>query len=78
MRKRKLNVAVVGVTGAVGQELLNVLMARRFPVNQLLPLASKRSAGKRVRFKGKSLTIRELTKNSFDKIDIAIFSAGGD
>ena len=78
MRKRKVNVAVVGVTGAVGQELLNVLETRRFPIDQLLPLASKRSAGKRVRFKGKSRTIRELTESSFDKIDIAIFSAGGD
>ena len=78
MRKRKVNVAVVGVTGAVGQELLNVLVTRRFPINQLLPLASKRSAGKRICFKEKSLTIRELTESSFDKIDIAIFSAGGD
>ena len=74
MRKRKVNVAVIGVTGAVGQELLNVLVTRRFPINQLLPLASKRSAGKRIRFKGKSLTIRELTESSFDKIDVAIIT----
>ena len=78
MRKRKVNVAVVGVTGAVGQEMLQVLEKRRFPINQLLPLASKRSAGKRVRFKGKNLTIRELTRSSFNEIDIALFSAGGD
>ncbi len=78
MRKRKVNVAVVGVTGAVGQEMLQVLEKRRFPINQLLPLASKRSAGKRVRFKGKNLTIRELTRSSFNEIDFALFSAGGD
>ena len=52
MKKRKLNVAVAGVTGAVGQEMLRVLEARRFPVDQLTPLASKRSAGKRIGFKG--------------------------
>jgi len=78
MRKRKVNIAVVGVTGAVGQEMLQVLETRRFPVNQLVPLASKRSAGKRIRFKGKSLTVRELTGSSFDEIDIALFSAGGE
>ncbi len=77
MKKQKYNIAVVGATGAVGQEMLRVLEARHFPVNQLLPLASKRSVGKRVRFKGKRLTVRELTKDSFAGIDIALFSAGG-
>ena len=75
---RKVNVAVVGVTGAVGQEMLKVLETRRFPVNQLMPLASKRSAGKRVRFKGKFVTVRELTNDSFKDVDIALFSAGGE
>ncbi len=75
---RKVNVAVVGVTGAVGQEMLKVLEARRFLVNQLVPLASKRSAGKRVRFKGKFVTVRELTNDSFKDVDIALFSAGGE
>jgi len=69
---------VVGVTGAVGQEMLKVLETRRFPVNQLMPLASKRSAGKRVRFKGKFVTVRELTNDSFRDVDIALFSAGGE
>ena len=78
MRKRKVNIAVVGVTGAVGQEMLRVLETRRFPVNQLVPLASKRSAGKRVRFKGRPVTVGELTKDSFDEVDIALFSAGGE
>ena len=69
--------AVVGVTGAVGQEMLRVLEQRKFPVKQLLPLASRRSAGKRVRFRGKSITVRELKEDSFQNIDIALFSAGG-
>ena len=77
MSRSKYNIAIAGVTGAVGQEMLRVLEQRKFPVNQLLPLASKRSTGKRVRFKGKSITIRELTKDSFDDVDIALFSAGG-
>tara|TARA_Y100001934_G_scaffold74863_1_gene93031 strand:- start:466 stop:1470 length:1005 start_codon:yes stop_codon:yes gene_type:complete len=77
MSRKKYNVAVVGVTGAVGQEMLRVLEYRRFPVGQLLPLASARSAGRRVRFKNKSVTVRELTENSFGGIDIALFSAGG-
>ena len=69
--------AVVGVTGAVGQEMLRVLEQRKFPVDQLLPLASRRSAGKRVRFRGKSVTVRELKEDSFQDVDIALFSAGG-
>ncbi len=77
MSRKKYNVAVVGVTGAVGQEMLRVLEQRKFPVNQLLPLASRRSAGKRVRFKGKSVTVRELKEDSFQDVDIALFSAGG-
>jgi aspartate-semialdehyde dehydrogenase len=77
MKNQKYNIAVVGATGAVGQEMLRVLEARHFPVNQLLPLASKRSVGKRVRFKGKRLIVRELTKDSFTGTDIALFSAGG-
>lgn len=77
MKKRKYNIAVVGVTGAVGQEMLRVLEVRRFPIDQLVPLASNRSAGKRVKFNSKPVTIRELTKDSFAGVDIALFSAGG-
>jgi aspartate-semialdehyde dehydrogenase len=76
-KKRNYNVAVVGVTGAVGREMLRVLETRRFPVGQLVPLASSRSAGKRVQFKGKPVTVRELTKDSFEGVDLALFSAGG-
>jgi len=77
MSRKKYNVAVVGATGAVGQEMLQVLEQRKFPVNQLRPLASSRSAGKRVRFKGESVTVRELKEDSFLDVDIALFSAGG-
>ncbi|MFM8419594.1 MAG: aspartate-semialdehyde dehydrogenase [Verrucomicrobiota bacterium] len=71
------HVAVVGATGAVGVEMLNVLERRRFPVGRLTLLASARSAGKTLPFQGKEVTVKELTKDSFKGIDIALFSAGG-
>ena len=71
------HVAVVGATGAVGVEMLNVLERRRFPVGRLTLLASARSAGKTLPFQGKEVTVQELTKDSFKGIDIALFSAGG-
>jgi len=70
------NVAVVGVTGAVGQEFLAIIQERKFPFRSLKVLASSRSAGKKVPFKGKEYTIEELTQNSFKGINIALFSAG--
>ncbi len=73
-----VNVAVVGVTGAVGTEMLKVLERRDFPVDEFRPLASGRSAGKEVAFRGKEIRIRELTEDSFEGINIALFSAGGD
>jgi len=69
-------VAVVGVTGAVGQEFLAILEQRKFPFSSLRVLASSRSAGKKVPFKGKEYTVEELTQNSFKGIEIALFSAG--
>jgi aspartate-semialdehyde dehydrogenase len=72
-----VNVAVVGVTGAVGQEFLNVLAERDFPIRDLKLLASARSVGKQVTFKGKTYTVEELTKDSFKDVQIALFSAGG-
>jgi len=72
-----VNVAVVGVTGAVGQEFLTVLAERNFPIKNLRLLASARSAGKTVDFAGKAYPIEELTKDSFRDIQIALFSAGG-
>lgn len=70
-------VGIVGVTGAVGQEILSLLASRNFPVAELRPLASKRSAGKTIDFGGKKWTICEATPEAFDGLDFAIFSAGG-
>jgi aspartate-semialdehyde dehydrogenase len=72
-----VNVAVVGVTGAVGQEFLNVLGERNFPIKNLKLLASARSAGKKKTFRGETYTVEELTRDSFNDIQIALFSAGG-
>jgi aspartate-semialdehyde dehydrogenase len=74
---RNPHVAVVGATGAVGIEMLKTLEKRNFPVGKLTLLASGRSAGKKLNFRGKEVTVSELTKNSFDGVDIALFSAGG-
>jgi aspartate-semialdehyde dehydrogenase len=73
----KPHVAVVGATGAVGIEMLKTLEKRNFPVGKLTLLASARSAGKTLPFKGTEVTVQELTKDSFAGIDIALFSAGG-
>src|SRR5580658_8845903 len=70
-------VAIVGATGAVGVELLECLERRNFPVTELRLFASSRSAGKTLPFRGKPLTVRELTEESFDGVNIALFSAGG-
>jgi aspartate-semialdehyde dehydrogenase len=70
-------VAVVGATGAVGQQMVACLEERRFPVAQLFPLASERSLGKKVTFLGKEIQVEVLTKDSFNGVDIALFSAGG-
>ncbi|MFQ5687850.1 MAG: aspartate-semialdehyde dehydrogenase [Candidatus Scalindua sp.] len=72
-----VNVAVVGVTGAVGTEMLKVLERKDFPVDELRPLASSRSAGKNITFRGKEVSIQELTADSFEGINIGLFSAGG-
>ena len=73
-----VNVAVVGATGAVGKEMIDILEERNFPVDELRLLASKRSQGKKIKFQGKDVTVEELNKNSFEGIDIGLFSAGGD
>lgn len=70
-------VAVVGATGAVGQQMLEVLAERNFPIRELRLLASARSAGEFRDFNGQSYVVQELTEDSFDGIDIALFSAGG-
>ncbi|MTI69756.1 MAG: aspartate-semialdehyde dehydrogenase [Firmicutes bacterium] len=75
----KVNVAIVGATGMVGRTFLEVLQERNFPIKNLYLFASKRSAGKKVKFNNKEYEVEELTENSFNKdIDIALFSAGGE
>jgi aspartate-semialdehyde dehydrogenase len=72
------HIAVVGATGAAGSELLRVLERRSFPVASLRPIGSARSVGKSVQFCGDSIPVEKLDAGSFEKIDIAFFSAGGD
>jgi aspartate-semialdehyde dehydrogenase len=72
-----LTVAVVGATGAVGREMLSTLESRNFPASTFVALASARSAGTAVPFKGGELPVRELTTDSFKGVDLALFSAGG-
>ena len=76
---KKFNVAVVGATGAVGEEMMRILEEENFPVNTLLPLASKNSAGNSITFNNKEVKVVELTTTVFEEneIDIALFSAGG-
>ncbi len=75
--KSRPHIAIVGATGAVGVEMIQTLEKRKFPVGQLTLLASARSVGKKLKFRGKPVTVRELTKDSFAGVDIALFSAGG-
>ena len=74
---KKYNVAVVGATGAVGQTIIEILEERNFPVDTLYPLASSRSAGKRVKFHNKSVVVEDLDTFDFSKAEIGLFSAGG-
>ena len=75
---KKPNVALVGATGVVGRTFLKVLEERDFPFENLYIMASAKSAGTTITFKGRDYIVEELTENSFDKdIDIALFSAGG-
>jgi aspartate-semialdehyde dehydrogenase len=78
MSKQGLVVGVAGATGAVGQEMLKILEQRDFPATQVMPLASAKSAGKKIPFKGQDLVVEELNNNSFKNMDLALFSAGGD
>ncbi|MBI3057776.1 MAG: aspartate-semialdehyde dehydrogenase [Deltaproteobacteria bacterium] len=77
MKKEKYNVAVVGATGAVGEQMREVLEERVFPVGELSLLASERSAGQLLEFHGKQTRVEVLREDSFQGIDIALFSAGG-
>ena len=72
-----LNVAIAGATGAVGEEFISILEEREFPVAQMRLLASERSKGKKLEFRGESITVEVLSEKSFEGIDLALFSAGG-
>ena len=73
---KKYNVAILGATGAVGQEFLNLIEERNFPFANLKLLASKRSAGKKIQFMGKEYTVEEATDDSFKDVQIALFAGG--
>jgi aspartate-semialdehyde dehydrogenase len=77
MQMDKVNVAVVGATGAVGEVMLEILEERKFPVDRIFPLASERSAGKTLRFQGRSARVENLADFDFSQTPIALFSAGG-
>ncbi|MHB8846066.1 MAG: aspartate-semialdehyde dehydrogenase [Nitrospirota bacterium] len=77
-KKNKYVVAVVGATGAVGREMVSILEERKFPVSELVLLASERSEGERIEFHGKNRSVAKLSKDSFEDVDIALFSAGSE
>src|SRR5688500_20246906 len=77
VKKEQYNVAVVGATGAVGEQLREVLEEREFPVGELRLLASERSAGQFLPFHGRQICVEILKEDSFEGIDIGLFSAGG-
>ena len=76
MTQKTYKVAMVGATGAVGETLLGILSERKFPVGELVPLASARSAGSKVEFGNKQITVQDLETHDFAGVDIAFFSAG--
>ena len=75
---KKYDIAIVGATGAVGETLISILDQRNFPINNLYPLASKRSAGSKVKCQGKSWVVEDLDSFDFSKVQIGLFSAGDD
>lgn len=76
-KQQGLHVAVVGATGAVGQQMIKTLEKRDFPIKQLTLLSSSRSAGTKIMYKGQEITVQEAKPESFEGVDIALFSAGG-
>lgn len=77
MSEKKFNVAVAGATGAVGNQMITCLEERNFPIKSIKLLASSRSVGRELRFRGDSVEVEELKEDSFRGVDIALFSAGG-
>ena len=78
MKMKLYTVAVLGATGAVGQEMMKILAERNFPVGKLIPLASARSAGKTLKFKGEDVTIQEACDSAFEGVDIVLGAAEND
>lgn len=78
MAQKKINLAVAGATGAVGNQMIRCLEETDFPLRSIKLLASKRSVGRELRFKGDLLPVDELTEDAFKGVDVALFSAGGD
>ena len=74
---KKFDIAVVGATGAVGETIISILEQRNFPINNLYPLASSRSAGMKIQCQGKTWTVQDLDTFDFTKAQIGLFSAGG-
>ena len=77
MENKRYHVAVVGATGAVGQQMIDTLQKREFPIGKISLLSSSRSAGKQIQFNGETVTVQEAKPESFEGVDIALFSAGG-
>ncbi|GAD12213.1 aspartate-semialdehyde dehydrogenase [Geobacillus kaustophilus GBlys] len=77
MAQKQYHVAVVGATGAVGQQMVRTLEDRNFPVGKLTLLSSERSAGKKMRFRSEEIEVQAASPERFDGVDIALFSAGG-
>ena len=77
MAQKKINIAIAGATGAVGNQMIRCLEEMKFPANSIQLLASSRSVGRQLRFKGDLVDVKELKENSFKGVDIALFSAGG-
>ncbi len=75
-KKDKYVIAIVGATGAVGREMIEILAERKFPVSELIPLDTEQTEGERVEFHERKLTVRRLTRDAFKGVDIAFFSAG--
>jgi len=74
---KQVDIAVVGATGAVGETMLSILEQRGFPAGKVFPLASSRSAGKKLRFAGREITVEDLAEFDFSQVQVALFSAGG-
>lgn len=74
---KKANIAVVGATGAVGETILKIMQERNFPVDQLFPIASSRSAGSKIEFNGEWIVVQDLEKFDFSQAQIALFASGG-